>query len=374
MILRRLAIDNFKNIGAARLEFSPKANCLLGNNGMGKSNLLDAIYYLSFCKSFNGVQDVMLVKRDEEFCIVNACYLRRDVEEELSLGMSRGKRKTLKRKGKEYQRLSQHIGLFPLVIIAPNDIDIIRGNSDERRRFIDMIISQSDRTYLDCLIKYNKALEQRNKLLRDGCVDHNLYVAIEMTMAMAAGYINRQRREWVDRLSDIFNRYYKSIAGDGEQVELRYQSRLNDAGATMETLLDGARRHDEVVKHTSVGIHRDDIDMSIAGMPVRRTGSQGQCKTFTIALRLAQYEMLSAAANLKPLLLLDDIFDKLDATRVERIMEIVMRDTFGQIFITDTNRTHLDRIISQTSGDYRIWEVCDGSFNPITSDVENETP
>ncbi len=370
MILRRLAIDNFKNIGEARLEFSPKANCLLGNNGMGKSNLLDAIYYLSFCKSFNGVQDVMLVKRDEEFCVVNACYLRRDVGEELSLGMSRGKRKTLKRKGKEYQRLSQHIGLFPLVIIAPNDIDIIRGNSDERRRFIDMIISQSDRTYLDCLIKYNKALEQRNKLLRDGCVDHNLYVAIEMTMAMAAGYINRQRREWVERLSDIFNRYYTAVAGDGEQVELRYQSRLNDAEATMETLLDGARRHDEVVKHTSVGIHRDDIDMSIAGMPVKRTGSQGQCKTFTIALRLAQYELLSVATNLKPLLLLDDIFDKLDATRVERIMEIVMRDTFGQIFITDTNRTHLDRIISQTSGDYRIWEVRDGSFNPITSDGE----
>lgn len=367
MILQKLTIDNFKNIAEARLEFSPKANCLLGNNGMGKSNLLDAIYYMSFCKSFNGVQDAMLIKRDEDFSIINAHYLRREVEEDLSLGMSRGKRKTLKRKGKEYARLSQHIGLFPLVIIAPNDIDIIRGNSDERRRFIDMIISQSDRTYLDQLIRYNKALEQRNKLLRDGCVDHNLYLAIEITMAMAAEYINRQRNEWIEKLSEIFNRYYAAIAGDGEQVELRYQSQLNDPSRTLENLLDEARRHDEIVRHTSVGIHRDDIEMTISGMPIKRTGSQGQCKTFTLALRLAQYELLSQATQLKPLLLLDDIFDKLDASRVERIMEIVMNDTFGQIFITDTNRTHLDRIIARTSGDYRIWEVANGVFTPLTS-------
>ena len=366
MILQRLSLDNFKNIAEARLEFSPKANCLLGNNGMGKSNLLDAIYYLSFCKSFNGVNDSLLIKRNEDFCIANASYLRRGVEEELSLGMAQGKRKSLKRKGKEYQRLSQHIGLFPLVIIAPNDIDLIRGNSDERRKFIDMIISQSNHNYLDQLIRYNKSLEQRNKLLRDGCVDHNLYLAIELTMGMAADYINGQRKEWIEKLSVIFNRYYNAIAGDGEQVELSYESQLNDPGTTFDALLDSARRHDEIVRHTSVGIHRDDIEMMISGMPVRRVGSQGQCKTFTIALRLAQYEMLSLATSLKPLLLLDDIFDKLDASRVERIMEIVMCDTFGQIFITDTNRTHLDNIITRTSGDYRIWEVIDGTFNPIT--------
>lgn len=366
MILQRLAIDNFKNIAQTRLEFSPKANCLLGNNGMGKSNLLDAIYYLSFCKSFNGVNDSMLLKRDEDFCIVNASYLRRNAEEELSLGMSRNKRKSLKRKGKEYQRLSQHIGLFPLVIIAPNDIDLIRGNSDERRRFIDMIISQSDHNYLDQLIRYNKALEQRNKLLRDGCVDHNLYMAIELNMAMSAEYINRQRKEWIERLSIIFNRYYNAIAGDGEPVKLNYESQLNESSITLELLFDGCRRHDEIVKHTSVGIHRDDIDMTISNMPIKRIGSQGQCKTYTIALRLAQYELLSEATSLKPLLLLDDIFDKLDASRVKHIMEIVMNDKFGQIFITDTNRTHLDNIIARTSGDYRIWEVIDGIFNPIT--------
>ncbi len=369
MILRRLSIDNFKNIAQARLEFSPKANCLLGNNGMGKSNLLDAIYYLSFCKSFNGVNDSLLIKRNEEFCIVNASYIRRDIDEDLSLGIAHGKRKSLKRKGKEYQRLSQHIGLFPLVIIAPNDIDLIRGNSDERRRFIDMIISQSDHNYLDQLIRYNKGLEQRNKLLRDGCVDHNLYMAIELTMAMSAEYINRQRKEWIEQLSIIFNRYYNAIAGDSEQVELHYESQLNESGNTLDTLFDSCRRHDEIVKHTSIGIHRDDIDMTISEMPIKRIGSQGQCKTFTIALRLAQYEILSRATSLKPLLLLDDIFDKLDASRVERIMEIVMNDKFGQIFITDTNRTHLDNIIARTSGDYRIWEVIDGTFNPISTQL-----
>lgn len=368
MKLLRIVIDNFKNIGEARLEFSPKANCLLGNNGMGKSNLLDAIYYMSFCKSFNGVQDAMLIKHDEEFSIINAVYGRREVEEDLSLGISRGRRKILKRKGKEYQRLSQHIGLFPLVLIAPNDIDIIRGNSDERRRLIDMIISQSDHRYLDQLIRYNHGLEQRNKLLREGCVDHSLYVAIEMSMSMSAQYINECRREWVVRLSEIFNRYYGAIAGDGELVELCYRSSLNDPEITMERLLDEARRHDEIVKHTSVGVHRDDVDMMISGMPVKRTGSQGQCKTFTIALRLAQYELLSATTNLKPLLLLDDIFDKLDASRVEHIMEIVMSDTFGQIFITDTNRTHLDRIVSRTSGNYRIWEVREGAFTLLNEE------
>ena len=366
MILQKLSIDNFKNIAHAQLEFTPKINCLLGNNGMGKSNLLDAIYYLSFCKSFNGTQDNMLIKTGEEFCIVNASYLRRGTEENLSLGFSQGKRKTLKRKGKEYQRLSQHIGSFPIVMIAPYDIDIIRGNSDERRRLIDMIISQSDRPYLDQLIRYNRALEQRNKLLRDGCCDHSLYIAIEMAMSMAAQYINMRRKEWVEKLSQIFNTYYNFIAGNNEKVELLYNSRLNESDTTLDALFEETRRHDEIVKHTSVGIHRDDIDMLIDGMPIKRIGSQGQCKTYTIALRLAQYELLSHATSLKPILLLDDIFDKLDSTRVEHIMEIVMSPTFGQIFITDTNRTHLDNIISRTSEDYRIWEVVAGKFSPIT--------
>ncbi len=333
---------------------------------MGKSNLLDAIYYLSFCKSFSGVNDSMLVKRDEDFCLVQGNYVRRGADEELSLGLSKGKRKTLKRKGKEYQRLSAHIGSFPLVMVSPQDIDLIRGGSEERRRFMDMVISQGDHRYLDELIRYNRGLEQRNKLLRDGEVNHNLYIAIEMTMERAAEYIHKVRKDWVERLTAIFDGYYRAIAGDGEQVHLSYRSSLNEEGVTMGTLLDGARRHDEIVKYTTVGPHRDDIEMELSSMPMRRTGSQGQCKTYTIALRLAQYDFLHEASGMRPLLLLDDIFDKLDASRVERIMEIVERPMFGQIFITDTNRTHLDEIMHRTAGDYRIWQVADGDFGSLS--------
>ncbi|MDE5649939.1 MAG: DNA replication and repair protein RecF, partial [Duncaniella sp.] len=229
---------------------------------------------------------------------------------------------------------------------------------------MDVVISQSDPVYLDNLIRYNRALEQRNKLLREGSVDANLYGAVEIMLEMSAAYIHDARAQWIDRLTTIFDKYYNTIAGDGEHVSLAYQSGLNRDGITMQTLLDEARRHDEIVRHTSVGIHRDDIDMQLEGMPMRRTGSQGQCKTFTIALKLAQYEFLHSATGMRPLLLLDDIFDKLDTTRVERIMSLVTDDSFGQIFITDTNRTHLDEIMSRTGGDYRMWSVDNGVFTP----------
>lgn len=365
MTLKQLTIHNFKNISETQLDFSPKVNCFLGNNGMGKSNLLDAIYFLSFCKSFSGVQDSLLIKQGEDFCMARGLYQRRGIEEDISIGMANGKRKSLKRKGKEYDRLSSHIGLFPLVLISPQDSDLIKGGSEERRRLMDMVISQSDRTYLDHLIRYNKALEIRNKMLRDGVVDHSLYLAIEMSMDFAAQYIHQARSKWVEQLTDIFARYYRVIAGSDETICLSYRSSLNTEGISLQQLLDDARRHDEIVKYTSVGIHRDDIDMSLNNMPVRKTASQGQCKTYTIALRLAQYDFLCKSSNMHPILLLDDIFDKLDASRVERIMTVVEDDQFGQIFITDTNRTHLDEIMQRTGGHYSMWEVANGTFTPI---------
>lgn len=366
MQLIHLSLTNFKNIAEAQLDFSPKINCFLGNNGMGKSNLLDAIHYLSFCKSFSGMTDAMLMRRGEDFLTAKANYLRRDTPEELTLGMARGKRKSLRRGGKEYTRLSDHIGTFPLVMAAPQDIDLIRGSGEERRRWMDMVISQSDRRYLDALIRYASALEQRNRLLRDGSVDHTLYEAVELTMEMAAEYICRARQTWIDTLSGLFSRYYHAIAGEGESVGTVYNSSVADSGApTLGAALDNARRHDEIVRHTSVGPHRDDIGMTLDGMPLRRTGSQGQCKTFTIALRLAQYDFLHRATSIRPLLLLDDIFDKLDRDRVARIMKLVTADEFGQIFITDTNREHLDDIMSGTGGHYRMWHVVDGAFKPL---------
>ncbi len=364
MQLTSLSIDNFKNIRRARLEFSSKINGLLGNNGMGKSNLLDAIHTLSFCKSFTGVTDAMLITRDEDFAMLKGNYLRRDTDEDLTMGLARGRRKTLKRKGKEYQRLSEHIGTFPLVMVSPADIDLIREGAEERRKLIDMVISQSDPRYLDALIRYGRALEQRNRMLREGTVDHTLYDAVEMAMEMSASYIVESRREWVSKLTPIFERHYRRISGGNEMPQLNYSTRMAD-GVTLAELLDRERHHDEIVRHTSVGPHRDDLELTLDGMEMRRTGSQGQCKTFTIALRLAQYEFLGKATGMRPLLLLDDIFDKLDTDRVERIMEIVEDPAFGQIFITDTNRTHLDEIVNRTAVDFRLWEVTSGNFSPI---------
>ena len=362
--LKHLSLTNFKNIPEARLEFSGKVNCFLGNNGMGKSNMLDAIYFLSFCKSFSRVPDRMLIRRGEDFAIAKGSYVRKGIDEELSLGLSATRRKTLKRGGKEYERLSAHIGSFPLVMVAPQDIDLIRESGEERRHWIDVVISQSDPVYLDHLIRYTRSLEQRNRLLREGSVDPHLYAAVETVMDMSADYIHSARSRRLSELTKIFNRYYSAIAGsDGETVNLTYESGLNRDGATLQTLMDEARRHDEIVKHTSVGIHRDDIGMTLDSMPMRRTGSQGQCKTFTIALRLAQYDFLHRATGMRPLLLLDDIFDRLDASRVERIMNLVTSDSFGQIFITDTNRTHLDEIMHRTGGDYRMWSVDNGIFS-----------
>ncbi len=367
MHLKRLAITNFKNIADARLRFSPKINCFLGNNGMGKSNLLDAVHYLSFCKSFTGLADAALVKRGEEFLTMRGEYDRKGVDEELQVGLLPGKRKSFKRGGKEYDRLSAHIGAFPLVLVAPADQELVSGTGEERRRFMDQVISQTDPLYLDHLIRYGRALQQRNKLLRDHAVDPSLYLAIEMTMERSAAYITRARQEWVERLTGIFGRYYERIAADGEIPSISLKSHLSENPDGLMALLDSTRRHDEIVGHTSVGPHRDDIDLWLNGMPVRRAASQGQCKTYTIALRLAQYDFMREAARMKPLLLLDDIFDKLDATRVERLVEIVSEDIFGQIFITDTNRDHLDHIMSRSANDHRSWMVEDGTFTLMAS-------
>lgn len=378
MILRSISLTNFKNIADARLEFSPNVNCFLGDNGMGKSNLLDSLYFLSFCKSFSGVQDGMLVRRGEDFAMVRGNYFRRGLEEELSATLRQGKRKTFRRGGKEYQRLSEHIGAFPLVMLSPADFNLVGGTSEDRRRFLDQIVSQNDQRYFDALLRYNSALDQRNRLLKDESADKALFAAIETQMDMTAAYITRRRRETTDTLSVIFARYYGQISGGGETVDLSYQSRMDESGESLMTIMERNRQRDEILHHTSSGPHRDDIDMTLDGMPARRCASQGQIKTFTCALRFAQYELMKDAIGFGPLLLLDDIFDKLDSNRVGRIMSIVATPgVFGQIFITDTNRKHLDEIIADlphaegTDG-YRLWHVASGEFTPLNS-RDNET-
>ena len=364
MYLKSLSITNFKNISDARLEFSRGVNGLLGNNGMGKSNLLDAIYFLSFCKSFTGLTDQGVMCSYSYFFSLHGQYERHGVEEDVSAGMNRGKRKVVKRKGKEYDRLSQHIGVFPAVLVAPRDIELITGPGEERRRLMDMVISQSDATYLDALIRYGRSLEQRNKLLRAHVVDHHLYEAIEMSLVMAAQRIHEKRREWLPEYSELMSNYYEAISGNGERAAVNLRSHQNEEPDLMK-LLDGARRHDEAVGYTSVGPHRDDLIITVDGLDARRSASQGQCKSVTLGMRLAQYDFLRESTGLRPLFLLDDIFDKLDSTRVQRIVEIVKSDKFGQIFITDTNRDHLDNILRESGGDRAMWHVEKGVFTPF---------
>lgn len=372
MILTSLTLNNFKNIEEATLTMSPKVNCLLGDNGMGKSNLLDAIYFLSMCRSMTGAPDAMLIRRGEDWAMMHAKYLRHasspaPAEDDLQIGLQRGRRKSVKRGGKTYAKLSEHIGMFPLVLVSPADMDLVSGSGEERRKFMDIVISQTDARYLDAVIRYDQALEQRNRLLRDEVSDPNLYLAIEMQMEAAAEYISDRRRQWTQTLSRIFQPYYASIADPQETASLAYTGHLAQPGTRLSDVLSERRTRDAALHYTSAGPHRDDIEMMLDGMPVRRTASQGQAKTYTLALRLAQYEFLKQASGLSPLLLLDDIFDKLDSTRVERIMSIVAHPSFGQIFITDTNRKHIDEILAHTSGPYSIWHVHNGIFSPSDS-------
>lgn len=369
MILRRLSLANFKNIAEVSLELSPKINCFLGDNGMGKSNLLDALYFLSFCKSFTGATDNMLVRRGEDFATLRGTYFRRGLDEELAVGLKPGVRKVFRRGGKPYKRLAEHIGAFPLVLLSPADMGLVTGEPSERRRFIDQIISQSDGPYLDTLMRYNAALEQRNRLLRDEVTDAMLYEALEAQLEAAADYIVARRVEAIGRLAEIFGPYYSAIAANAEEASLKYAHTAYDGGLAAH--MARMRKRDLALHHTASGPHRDDIVFTIDAMPVRRSASQGQTKTFTTALRFAQYELLREALGLRPLLLLDDIFDKLDAGRVHRIMEIVgASESFGQIFITDTNRRHLDEIVADippSAENYRLWHVEGGTFTPIAS-------
>ena len=369
MILQQLSLTNFKNIADARLELSAKLNCFVGNNGMGKSNILDSIYYLSFCKSFTGVTDPLLIRRGESFALVKGQYLRRGVDEELSVGLG-GRRKSFKRGGKDYKRLSAHIGTFPAILVSPADMSLAAGPSDERRRFLDMVISQGDKRYLDALIKYGRSLEQRNRMLRDHISDTTLFEAVEAAMSGAAAYITDVRRRQIATLAEIHGRYYRAIAGDAaEETGLFYRSSVDeDADGSLMNMLDRVRDRDRVLRYTTVGPHRDDIEMTLDTLPLRRTASQGQIKSYTIALRLAQYELLRSQTETTPLLLLDDIFDKLDARRVENIINVVAGDTFGQIFITDTNRKHLDEILARiaTTSPSRLWTVTDGKPEEIS--------
>ena len=373
MILKRISILNYKNLEQVELDFSTKMNCLIGQNGMGKTNLLDAIYYLSFCKSANNPIDSQNIKHDQNFFVLQGSYVTElgDVEE-VYCGLKRRQKKQFKRNKKEYTRLSDHIGFIPLVMVSPADAELIAGGSEERRRFMDVVISQYDRDYLSALIRYNKALTQRNTLLKaEEEPDNELMEVWEEIMAMAGEVVYRKRKEFVNEFIPVFQTFYSSISQGQEQVSLSYESHA-DNGNLLQQLKDN-RQRDRIMGYSLKGVHKDDLVMQLDSYPIKREGSQGQNKTFLIALKLAQFDFLRrTGSNTTPLLLLDDIFDKLDASRVEQIVKLVSGNRFGQIFITDTNRDHLDKILEKVHGEYKVFSVEQGNVTERKEQVNEE--
>ncbi len=367
MILRKLSILNYKNIREATLVLSPKINCFIGHNGVGKTNVLDAVYYLSFCRSASNPIDSQVIRHDEPFCMIEGQYSENledsGSSELISCGIKRGVKKHFKRNKKEYKRLSEHIGLIPLVVVSPADTLLIEGGSEERRRLMDMVISQYDRSYIDALTRYNNALLQRNTLLKqeDPSPDPMLLQIWEEQMAEAGEEIYRKRDAFVKELVPLFQQFYDQISSGRETVGLEYLSHCQ-RGPLLE-VIQRDRHKDLAVGYSLHGIHRDDLVFTLGGHPMKREGSQGQNKTYAIALKLAQFDFLKrTSSQTTPLLLLDDIFDKLDAERVEQIVRLVSGDAFGQIFITDTNRDHLDQILRGSALDYKIFDVDNGEI------------
>ena len=372
MTITHISVLNYKNLEEVELDLSDKLNCFLGANGMGKTNILDAIYYLSFCKSSRNPIDSQNIRHGEDFFVIQGFYdSPDDLVEEVYCGLKRRRKKQFKRNKKEYTRLSDHIGLIPLVMVSPDDSILIDGGSDERRKFMDLVISQYDKKYLTALIQYNKTNKQRNSLLKsEGPVDHQLFEVLEGIMADTGQLIHDRRQQFITEFVPLFQEYYSAISQDQEKVSLEYKSDLEEGSLVQ--LLKESRARDLIMGYSLKGVHKDDLIMSLGEVLIKREGSQGQNKTFLVALKLAQFSFLRKTNNRVPLLLLDDIFDKLDAKRVEQIMRLVASDEFGQIFITDTNRSHLEDILHTVGGDYKLFMVNEGAVELLEENNEKK--
>ena len=366
MILTHLSVINYKNLAQVELELSPKINCFIGNNGMGKTNLLDAVYYLSFCKSYTNPIDSQIIAHDADVCMLQGKYEASGMgTDEIFCALKRKQKKQFKRNKKEYERLSDHIGFVPLVMISPADNELITGGSEERRKFMDIAISQFDKEYIQALVRYNKALQQRNALLKkdDPEIDRTLLELWEEQMVADGIFIFGKRKAFIDRFVPIFDEFYKQISRSDEKVSLEYISQLLDGDFADQLLAN--RRRDIFIGHTTVGVHRDEMEMLLDGFPIKKVGSQGQNKTYFVSLKLAQFYYLLETGHNTPILLLDDIFDRLDTSRVEEIVKLVSGKDFGQIFISDTNRESLDRILQVTDNTYHLYAVKNGEITKI---------
>ena len=360
MYLKKLSVTNFKNYAQAEYLFSDKINCFVGNNGVGKTNLLDAIHYLSFCKSFFNPIDSQNIRHTEDFFVINGTCVRNDGKfDQIQCIQKRNHRKKFLMNKNEYDRLADHIGEFPLVMISPYDRDLINDGSELRRKYIDSVISQFDRLYLNDLISYQKALFQRNALLKSFHEKHFFDASAlecwDEQMIKHGSVLYSKRKTFLERFIPIFCHYYSFINFSEESVDIVYQSQL--AEEEYPVLLARSLDRDRAAQYSTVGIHKDDLDFRISGYPVKRFGSQGQQKSFVIAIKLAQFEYTKSVKGYKPLLLLDDVFDKLDDLRVQQLISLVSENNFGQVFITDTSEDRIRRIFESMDIDHKILTI-----------------
>ena len=359
MYLKKLSLLNFKNFESQTFDFHDKINCFVGNNGVGKTNILDAIYYLSFGKSYFNSVATQNIRHDQDFFMIEGSYNVMDRDESITCSLKRGSKKVIKRNDKEYERFSDHIGHIPLVIISPADRDLITEGSDIRRKFVDSVISQSDSTYLKSLINYNKVVQQRNALLKFFAANRtfdgvNLRVYNEQ-MEQHGAEIYEKRKAFLEIFTPIFEERYSVITNGVEKVSLLYKTQLDQGRLT--DLLDAGIEKDRMLQYTNIGIHKDDLIFNIDGFPVKKFGSQGQQKSFLIALKLAQFEFIKNLVKKRPILLLDDIFDKLDDERVAQLVGMVDQDNFGQLFISDTHEKRTEEVVKRTNQTYQIFNL-----------------
>ncbi len=364
MYLHELKLSNFKNCESADLVFSEKVNCLVGLNGAGKTNILDAIYYLSFCKSCFNPSDKQNIRHEQDYFSIYGVYSHDDKEDELvSCVQKRDTNKSFRFNKKEYDRLSDHIGKFPLVMISPYDRDLINDGSELRRKFIDGVISQFDPMYLDVLMKYNRIVLQRNMQLKSFAsthtYDYELLKLWEEQMIPLAEQIHAKRHAFLDEFLPIFQHYYEIVSGGNERVGVQYLSRLDKQ--PLRQLLDDSLQQDLYSCYTNVGVHKDDLEFGLDDHLLKKFSSQGQQKSFVVSIRLAQFDFNCQKIGYKPLLLLDDIFDKLDDERVTKLVRLVSDDHFGQVFITDTQQQRVERLFDNTDINHKIFQIVNGS-------------
>lgn len=359
MNLEQLHILNFKNISEKTFHFTRKINCFVGKNGQGKTNLLDAIYYLANGKSYFNPVALQNIKHQEDFFVLEGSFNKSEKKEQIVCSLKKGQKKILKRNGKAYEKFSEHIGLIPLVMISPSDQDLISEGSETRRKFIDLVISQQNPLYLQQLIQYQKILSQRNALLKyfalNRVFDQDTLEIYNQQLHGLGQEIYLKREAFITEFNPIFKKHHQKITNKSEEVEIKYESQLQEK--PLLELFEDALPKDRVLQYTSVGTHKDDLLFEINGYPIKKYGSQGQQKSLLIALKLAQFDFIKQQSGIAPILLFDDIFDKLDADRVQQVITMVNDEAFGQLFITDTHEERTELIVKSTHLDYEIFKI-----------------